>query len=90
MTDSDVEWDAMRIPSTKRICFVGNYCPQVAQRAEKIEKFIQLKKSKSRNQQFALRDVEEELRSKNCQKINKDVRREILKVRCYYFSQISS
>ena len=89
MTDSDVKWDAMRIPSTKRICFVGNYRTQVAQRAEKIEQFIQLKKSKSRNQQFALRDVEEELRSKNCQKINKDVRREILKVRCYYFSQIS-
>ena len=79
----------MRIPSTKRICFVGNYRTQVAQRAEKIEQFIQLKKSKSRNQQFALRDVEEELRSKNCQKINKDVRREILKVRFIFPTNIS-
>ena len=59
---------------------MGHYRPQVASKQKKIEQFIQLKKSKSKNPEFALRDVEEELRSKNCQKIDKDVRKEILKV----------
>ena len=55
--DGTTQWDAMRIPSTKRICFVG----QSGSVTPHLEEFIEEKRKKA-NKGFVPRDVSEELR----------------------------
>lgn len=67
----------MRIPSTKRICFVGKHKPTSS--THTIDEYIQTRRVKK--QTFTPRDIDEELKSRNCQKIQKSIRDEIVKVR---------
>lgn len=63
----------MRIPSTKRICFVG----QKGSFTPRLESFIEEKRNKA-NKGFVPRDISEELRLKNCQNLDKSKRDEFI------------
>jgi len=63
----------MRIPSTKRICFVG----QKSSFTPRLESFIEAKRNKT-NKGFVPRDISEELRLKNCQNLDKSKRDEFI------------
>ncbi|CBY31788.1 unnamed protein product [Oikopleura dioica] len=71
--DGTSQWDAMRIPSTKRICFVG----QKSSFTPRLESFIEAKRNKT-NKGFVPRDISEELRLKNCQNLDKSKRDEFI------------
>ena len=71
--DGPSQWDAMRIPSTKRICFVG----QKGSFTPRLESFIEEKRNKA-NKGFVPRDISEELRLKNCQNLDKSKRDEFI------------
>ena len=63
----------MRIPSTKRICFVG----QKGSFNSRLESFIEEKRNKAKKG-FVPRDISEELRLKNCQNLDKSKRDEFI------------
>ena len=63
----------MRIPSTKRICFVG----QKGSFTPRLEAFIEEKRNKT-SKGFIPRDISEELRLKNCQNLDKTKRDEFI------------
>ena len=74
------DWDAMRIPSTKRICFVATTHKEAERNPEldRIEEFV---KSRRKDKQFEPRNIAEEVRAKNCQTVDKSIRDKIIKVR---------
>jgi len=67
----ETEWDAMRIPSTKRICFVGQFDSN-----SNLDKIDALLKEKEK---FKPRDIKAEMKPRNCQSVSHEVKNEMMK-----------
>lgn len=61
----ETDWDAMRIPSTKRICFVGK---GTSSHVTKYENILKEKK------QFVPRNVENEMTPRNCKNVDIEIK----------------